>query len=283
MTSRRLDLAASILAAERAARWSAHASQTLADDPFRLDLPMLPTASTEQIDAATMELLGGLYLIALLEQTGMLRAAELLAEQRMSLDVRSLEAVELLENVAGQQRSWYREEERAQLYARVFGIGPAARSAAAPNTGFESTLLDLTSAIVEWGDAQWFRHPIAPHRNSTVTSAARALRTNLAPRQHGNTRSAAQRLAGQVTLSHQLLSHAGIIALTAGRSMWDVVRALWGGEPPDIDRLVTLGQAGQQVIGWAGSSEADRGEPSTTAIDAATLWLASARHDEAAA
>jgi hypothetical protein len=55
--------------------------------------------------------------------------------------------------------------------------------------------------------------------------------------------------------------------------MWDVVRALWGGSAPNIEALVTSGQSGQRIVGWAGTSAADAGEPPPDVTDAAALWL----------
>lgn len=277
-------LRSSILAAEQAARWVALRARPLADDLFRLDLPPLAPVGGE-IDAATMDALAGLYLIAQLEQTGMIRSAEILAAERMSLDVRSIEAAEQLDAYTRAAQRWYDERARSDLYARVFGIGPGARDAALANTAFRPTLMELCAQLADWGGVASIDRPPALGRTRLVAQAARRLRSNLAPRQHGNTIVAARTIAEQVRASHDLLQSPGIIALASGRTMWDVVRALWGANAPDIDRLVTDGRSGQRVIAWAGSEAADAGEPSDDVLDAATLWLHAADrdHDEAAA
>lgn len=276
MTPSPLDLESSILALERAVRSSGRRTRALADDPFHLDLPPLPGVGG-RIDAETMAVLGGLYLIGWLEQTGMLRAAELLVEQRFSLDLRSIEAADRLDEAADESRRWHRERERQQLFARVFGIGPASREVGGANDAFEAALMDLCGALVAWDDATRFDRPPSAARTGGVSSTVRALRSNLAPRQHGNTVSAARQLAAQVRTSHEVLNHDGVIALVAGRSMWDVVRAMWE-QPPDIQRLVSTGQSGQTLISWAGTPEAGRGEPTSAELDGAALWLR-AMHD----
>jgi hypothetical protein len=268
------DLRTSIVAADHAARALALTVRSLADDPFRLDLPPLAPIGGD-IDAPAMDVLGGLYLIAMLEQTGMIRSAELLAAERVSLDVRDLNAAQRLDDYAERMTRWHDERSRNLLYARVFGIGAAAAAAGNSNTSFEGMLLELCSAITSWDDANYFNRPPATRRTTQVVQAVRLLRANLAPRQHGNTLIAARTVADQVRASHDLLDSPGVVALIAGRGMWDVVRALWGSSVPNIAALVTSGQSGQHVIGWAGTPAAETGEPTTELTDAAALWLSS--------
>lgn len=276
MTVHLLDLEASILAVESAVRTSSRRATTLGDDPLHLDLPPLHD-STVAIAPETMATLGGLYLIGWLEQTGMLRAAELLVERRLSLDLRSVDAAELLDEAAVTSAAWYPQDQRQLLFARIFGIGAAGSDRTTSNDPFEGLLMNVCGALVAWGDATRFDRPPPTFRTSTLRNTVRELRSNLADRQHGNTLSAARRLAAQVRVAHELLNHDGIIALVAGRTMWDVVRAMWE-QPPDIDRLVTAGQSGHHVIAWAGTPSAEQGEPTRLALDSASLWL-QATHD----
>lgn len=266
----RSDLDAAVLAFERATRWFTVAA-VLEDDPFRLELP--PTSWGGRISAATMELLGGLYLVAEVEQTGLLRVAELLVEDRMALDLRSIEAAERLEAAAAEAHEWFRAEDRDLLFARVFGVGRAATTDIA-NQRFPALLLDLVSAIDTWGAAQHVWPPPAPGRTATIRQRAEALRANLADRQHGNTIPAARRIARQVRTAVEILGHPGVLALVGGRSMWDVVRAMVTTDSLDVDGHVTRGQSGQVLIGWAGSPAGEVGEPPVSIVDAAARWLA---------
>jgi hypothetical protein len=285
MTVLALDLGASVLAAERATRWIPLAGMLAAvEDPFRLDLPVVGGDPAADIDAGTMEILGGLYLIAQLEQTGMLRVAELLIESRFELALTSTEAAELLDELAVESADWYPADQRDQLYARVFGLGPAVGSRSGPANGdLPQLIVGLCSAITAWDDATRFGGTGATRRRTGVAQAVRLLRANLALRQYGNTLAAARRIAGQVRDSYALLIHPGVVALVGGIGMWDVVRALWDGAEPDIDRLVSLGQSGQQLIGWAGSAPAEAGEPTASVVEAASLWLLGAGFELAGA
>jgi hypothetical protein len=273
MTGQALDLGASILAAERAGRWFVPLARATAEDPFRLELPVIGTDDSADIDARTMESLGGFYLIAQLEQTGMLRVAELLIATRFELAIRSAPAAELLDRLAVEAHEWYPAEARDQLYARVFGLGPATSRNTPANREFAQLLVALCSAVTAWAAAAHLTRPTASARRGALIHALRHLRTNLAVRQHGSTLAAARRIAAQVRASHELLGHPGVLALVAGSDLWDVVRAMWPDEEPDIDRHVLLGQSGQQLIGWAGSPQADSGEPTASVVDAAELWL----------
>ena len=276
------DLAASLQAFAQAVRLATPPAMTLADDPFEIEIPPIRAPVSGDVDPPTLAVLAGLYLIAQLEQTGMLRVGELLIDNRVTLDLRSIEAAQLLDELATERRDWYGQEVRDQLYARVFGVGAGASDANA-NRAFPELLLDLCSAIESWADASRFGMPTAPRRDASVRVAAGRVRNNLAFRQHGNTVTAARRIAAQVRGTYELLGHPGVLALVAGRSMWDVVRAVWSDGQPDIDRHVTLGQTGQHLIAWIGSASAASGEPGAETIDAAALWLMAAGFELGAA
>lgn len=272
-------LVASILAAERSGRWAERRPGSLATDPFRLDLPAPPGADEDRIDGPTMEALGGLYLMAMLEQTGLLRAAELLADHRAGLRLRSVEAAEELEALASDD-GWLDQDARGEIFWRVFGLRTGAGTdPAGGNTTFANLLLAVCSAV------ELASSPVGPpgYRQAAVVQAVRRLRSNLALRQYGSTLYAARRIAEQIRDAVALLQHPGIIALVGGTDLWDVVHALWQSEPPDIDRLVEMGQAGQQIIGWAGSPDGLAGRPGSAVTDAAAEWLADAGFERAEA
>ncbi|WP_433361229.1 hypothetical protein ACQPZX_28115 [Actinoplanes sp. CA-142083] len=270
------DLVPRLLAIERSSRLLAPAAAALAaDDPFRLVVPPLVPPAEAEIDAATLETLAGLYLLAQVEQTGLPAAAELLVAERLGLDLRSADAAQLLEDTADASRDWIPRASREQLFARVFGTGPGAAVAHVPaNTDFLPALSDTASAISAYDRAILLGGPLIALRSQLSRAAAR-LRSNLAPRQHGNTVLATGRIAAQARQAVALLSHPGILALVNGTSAWDVVRATWpDDERPDIDRLVALGQSGQTLITWSGSPPESIADPPEPARAAAATWLA---------
>jgi hypothetical protein len=277
-------LAACVLAAERASRWvtsnGAGRAATLdvgGDDPFRLVVPPLVGSDGHDIDGPTLEALAGLYLMSQLEQAGVLAAAELLITHRSSLDLTSIEAAQVLEDAAVQAREWITAEEREHLFARVFGTAAAGTSTQdLANREFPQLLAELCSAIEDYDSSTAVFRPPPSHLRSGVGRAVQRLRSNLALRQYGSTLVASRRIAGQVNESVQVLSQPGIIQLARGRTMWDVVRATWDpDEQPDLEGLVTSGQAGQVVIGWTGAPDAETAPPPATVRDAAVQWLMS--------
>ncbi|GAB2603515.1 hypothetical protein [Kribbella endophytica] len=264
-----LDLAVSVLTADRAVRLAAPAV-VAGDDPFRLDVPPLVDPGTADIDAAALDALAGLYLTAELEQTGLLVAVELLVANRASLDLTSVEAAELLEDVASAAREWLPVAARQQLFARVFGTASAA-SFELINRDFPQLLSDLCSAITAYDEAESWNRPPPSHLRSQISRAVGRMRENLALRQYGATLVVGRRITEQVRRSVEVISHPGIVALVRGRSPWDVVRATWEpNEQPDIEGLVGQGQSGQVVIAWTGTP-AD--VPPQQVRDAAATWL----------
>jgi len=276
------DLVVSVLAAERAVWLAAGAAPATADDPFRLDVPPLVEAGTTDIDAAALDALAGLYLMAELEQTGLLVAAEVLIANRASLDLTSVEAAELLEELAQASRDWLPATARRQLFARVFGT--AADGSSLVNRDFPQILSDLCSAIAAYDQAETWNRPPPSYLRSQLTRAVDRLRSNLALRQYGNTLVVGKRIADQVRRSVELISHPGVVQLVRGRSAWDVVRATWEpDEQPDIEALVGRAQSGQLVIAWTGSPDASAGVPSQQVREAASTWLLQAGFDSAKA
>jgi hypothetical protein len=268
------NLLAAVLAADRAVWLAAPAGSTGPGDPFGLVLPPLVESGSGEIDAATLEALSGLYLMAELEQTGLLVAAELLVANRASLDLTSVEAAQLLDDLATSTADWLPASGRDQLYARVFGLGAAAEATGLVNTTFPQLLSDLCSAITAYDQAELWTRPAPSHLQSQLSRAVDRLKGNLSLRQHGSTLVVGRRITDQVRRSVELLSHPGIIALVRGRTMWDVVRATWDPrEQPDFEDLMGRGQSGQQVIAWTGSADALAGDPDQAVRAAAAAWL----------
>jgi hypothetical protein len=277
------DLVVSVLAAQRAVWLAAPAppgGAGSADDPFRLDLPPLVEPGSTDIDAATLEALGGLYLAAELEQTGLLVAAELLIANRASLDLTSVEAAELLDQLAQASQDWLTATARQQLFARVFGTAPGGNELV--NREFPQLLSDLCSAVAAYDQAEVWNSPPPSYLRSQLTRVVQRLRANLALRRYGSTLVAGRRIVDQVRRSVELVGHPGILQLVHGRSAWDVVRATWEpSEQPDIEALVGQAQAGQVVIAWTGAPDALTGVPPQQVREAAATWLLHAGLDPA--
>jgi hypothetical protein len=216
-------------------------------DPLRVELPPVAGAPAP-LTRETLRSLGALYLLAELEQTGLVAVAERLAAARLRLDTRSVAAAARLEDFAVRARDWHPADQRAILYARLFGTGPAAAATgASANRDFEPRLAAACAAVVQ------HEAPLAAgsaFAHAALWHAAAALASSLAARGSGAAVVAGRRLAEQARAAVALLSDPGVAALLGERGAWDVVRRVLGDATPDLRRLIDRGRGGQAVIAW---------------------------------
>jgi hypothetical protein len=255
-----------------------------ADDPLRLDLPSLVRDSSVLPSADAVRLLGTLYFAAELEQAGVVPIVELLAAERDTLDLRSYESAERLDRFVSSEHGWYDHPGRASLYARLFGVGPAATNEAGTlvNREFQSLLASLCHALA--------RCATDPAGSVVATAgleqAASSLLANLASRSLGNTQLAARRLVAQASAAVTILRDPAVEALVGAHSLQATIVAILGSDAPDVQRLIDLGTAGQQVLTWLATTLPAVGGggtiavgPGDTAIAAAAHWLNAAGID----
>lgn len=252
-------------------------------DPLRLDLPTLGPASGETPSAATLRVFGSLYLAAELEQAGVVPIAELLADQRDSLNLTSYDAAAKLDDFATRERGWYDRAGRVALYARLFGVGPGATNDAGAlvNRDFASLLASLCHALTSAVTTST-SGTLGPSTIAGIQAAATALLENLAARALGNTLLAAQRIEDQVRHAVDVLRDQAICALVGARTLQETIVNILGKDAPDVQRLLDLGTAGQKVIVWladelpqlTGDSDGSAlAAAAGSAAVSATLWL----------
>ncbi len=222
-----------------------------ADDPLRLDLPALHSGPSDYPSAATVRVFGALYLAAELEQAGVVPIAELLADERYTLNLASYEAAAKLDDFAARQHEWYDRAGRVQIYARLFGIGAAATNEAGAlvNREFVSVLAGLCRAMARYADAGYGGVGYGG-LEAGVQIAAQALLANIAPRALGNTVVAARRLNDQVRHAVDVLRDPSIGALVGAHTLQQVIVSVLGKDAPDVQRLIDAGLAGQKVLEW---------------------------------
>jgi hypothetical protein len=239
----------------RAARGRA-SSMAFADDPLRLDLPPLLDGSSSP-SAATLRLAGALYLQAELDQAGIVIAAELLVYARDGLAIHDTLAKKL-EDYAQAMRSagtseWIDAARRAQLYARMFGVGAGAGAAdgvTRTNRAFEQMLAALCAAILRVEAAfRWSSTPDAM-LDASVRFAARALLLNLGAQQYGVSSITASRLDRQLRASIGILGDEELGGMLGLHGVWAVAKALLGANAPDAGRHAARGAAGQTLLHW---------------------------------
>ena len=218
-------------------------------DVFDISLPPAPGAAGD-ITADAVRAFAGMYLQAELEQAGVLIAAELLAGSRLQLPIRSETAARKLEAFAIDSRRWLTRDQRDYLFARVFGMGRAPSNAQA-NQDFQRLLLAWCAAVQAYDEeTQWTSGAPGGIRLERVRVAAAALTSNLASRQYGNALVAARQINTSLKQAIDLLGDPGMLQHFRVRTMWDVIRRVFGELTPDIGRLVTRGQAGSRLIAW---------------------------------
>ena len=221
------------------------------DDPLRLDLPTLGPGSGDLPNAATVRVFASLYFAAELEQAGVVPIAELLVQERDTLNLTSYAAAAKLDDFATREHQWYDRSGRVQVYARLFGIGAGATNEAGAlvNREFVSLFASLCQALDRYAELSAGAASIAG-LDSGVRTSAQALLANLALRGLGNTLLAARRLEEQTRYAVEILRDPAVCGLVGARTMQDTIIAILGKDAPDVQRLIDSGLNGQKVLEW---------------------------------
>ncbi|HEX8074242.1 MAG TPA: hypothetical protein VF545_04615 [Thermoleophilaceae bacterium] len=291
MHNGRLTLSTALVLAEAALREAP--VRTEHDDPLRLEIPPV-VGSDHPPSPEAVRALAALYLLAELEQAGVVPVAEALAAERVSLDARSVEAAARLERFARRSSEWYDRSQRALLFARLFGIGPSAGvdGGADVNHEFQERMAALCRELADAATAAggpWRRDPRGygsyggggydSRGAAFVRRAALDVLANVTPRLRGSALVAGQRLQEQLREAIELLNDPAIGAPFGARGLWATVRAVLGDGTPDLGRLVDRGQAGQGVLLWLASAlprlatSTDLLAGSDEAVASANTWL----------
>jgi hypothetical protein len=247
----RVTLAQSLALADAWRDWYAGtALDTPPPDPLRLDLP--PVLQGQAPTPQTIGVVGNLYLMAELEQAGLVPAVEALVEARSTLPIHGRQGAAKLDAYHVQSVNWYDRDHRNRLFARIFGIGAAATNEAGGtvNREFEQRLAALCLAIQQYArDYQFGQQASAAHEVS-VRQAAADLVGSIATRVSDSTLYASQHLQEQLQRALQILADPEIGAVFGARGVWATLRAILGGQTPDLGRLVSRGQYGQRLLQW---------------------------------
>lgn len=264
-----------------------------ADDPLRLDLPPLLGADSGGLSPQALRAVAALYFQAELEQAGVIPVAELLVEARLQQAFGSVRVAEKLEAFAQRGRGrWYDRAHRQQLFARLFGTGPAATNdaGATVNREFEQRLAGLCLALARYAADLRFSSGASSGSEAAVRTAAVGLLSNLAPRQFGNTLIAGRLIQEELQAAIDLLNDPEVGALFGVRGLWPTLRQILGDQAPDLQRLVDRAQAGLRLIEWLAAalpqltnSAGPLPLPEPSIFASAATWLQATGLDPAAA
>lgn len=250
----------------------------LTADPFLIDLPVYGGAGGALVTPEAMRILASLYFMAEIEGTFLLPVAEELAATRFTLNIHDREAARLMEQLATAMRGdWIDRDLRNQIFVRVFGLGfndPALGQTLA-NHEFEPRFAMFCGAIGRLDDEARFGRP-SIGAGARLAMAARTLLANLGGRLQGSTLIVAEKMSAQLRLAIAALDHPGLTALFRGRTAWDVIRAVLGGDTPDLETRVARAQNGMRLLSWSadrlGALQSDAAAEAVLGAPDAVAW-----------
>ncbi|MES1245542.1 MAG: hypothetical protein ABUT39_28310 [Acidobacteriota bacterium] len=229
---------------------AAHLALAAGDDPLRLELPPLLDPRATGPSPAALRGLSALYLQAEMEQAGILIATEALADARAGLAL-PVPAAAKLEDFVRQAREVPGFPDRARLYARLFGLGPAAiGSGAAVNHAFQQIFATWCLGLLRYAAEHRPGRVPGPTREAALRASTLELVLNLAPRADGHALLAGRRIEGQLRRAIAVLSDAGVGgALGMGTlGLWQTLRRVLGDATPDLGRLIARGESGVALL-----------------------------------
>jgi len=224
-----------------------------ADDPLRLNLPPIVGSGGALVpETAVLKAITTLYMLAEMEQAGIIAVAEVLAEARFQLSIRSMKAAGLLEEFYRRRRDWLDRNSREHVFARVFGFGSLAKmeEGAFVNRDFQTKFANFCLALRRIGEDLRWQKTVSPMLDAALRQTAIDLLVNLGGRGYGDVQEAARRIQTQLSKAIELLGDDGLASAFQTRGMWNVLRAVLGEQTPDFARLTTRGQSGLRLLDW---------------------------------
>jgi len=214
-----------------------------------LDIPLPALAGARALNRETLQLIGGLYWQSEIEHTGLVLAAEMLADARFELTQLPGASMARLDTLAQRMRGrWIPRAQREALFARLFGDGPGAstQANAAVNHEFARLFANLCAAVAALCQpASAAYDGLAEGR---IRLGASALLENLGARNAGALATAAAGIGEQIRAAIEILQDAGVLAMLGATQAWQALGRLFGDNAPDFGRYLSRAHAGRQVI-----------------------------------
>jgi hypothetical protein len=249
--------------------------------------------TTPDLDSASLQRLGALYLAACFEAAGVIPAAEALTRLVRTGVVRGNlgNALRLVQDFWRTREERASESERRALFSDLFGVpSDVQQSGRAPNQEFEELLLDFCEAVYRVAQSTGGSFIEIPR----LRRAAQRLLQNLERAGSSMAIMMADDILSAQRTALQLLHDDGVRAALHARDVWEAIdnidallRRPSSPRQPHIDR----GRAGLTLLGWlAGNAQLVTGSrpftitPDDQVVTAAIDWLeASLRLGEAGA
>lgn len=196
----------------------------------------LPAYRAGGVDPSDVEAFAGLFLYAGLEATGLLPVAELIAEERDSLEFRSRSLYRQAEAIAlAMDRAWYDADRRDGIFRRTV---EAARAV---------DRLDGLAATLQILDREQSQGAVI----RTEIAMAEMLRA-IAQHTDAGSRQAAEAINRQLAMAIRFLTDEQTLQMFRARSIWDLIaRVVGDGQQPlpgasEVERA----KAGAALISW---------------------------------
>ncbi len=211
------------------------------------ELPPLDTAgSSSRLTRGMVEAFGGLYYYGELEETSLMALAELVVEERYSLNITDRSLFQSLEDMAAQMdRGWYEQARRNVIFAQMLGFGGA--------NDFRDQIGSVVDAVTRLEQSVRNGTPTLS-QVATVEFAFGTMLNTMGSRAGLGLERAAQVLNGQLRASLALLGNTALHRMFQVRDMWELVHTVVvapQGELSDTASIVDRAQAGAAIIGWA--------------------------------
>jgi hypothetical protein len=279
------DEEAAVDEALRRAEHLARPAATLAfSAPPSLEAIDLPPGQVDEQEQARLRAVAALYLVAELEATGVVRAAEavarLYASGALPGDIGTAGEQLLIFWRLRNQR--FSHEERTAIYARMFGDGdgPLLAVRGGRNDAFEGLLIDFADVVysMEVRDGR-----PAPAVAVALRAAGQALMVNLVNRNSVLPDAAASELVDGVQSALAIFKIPGLQDALGTRSLWAALQAAsrrYLDAEIDIASRVIRGKSGMMLLAWLadvlGSIYDDRRPvhvPEPAVVKAAGQWM----------
>ncbi|MFO1310627.1 MAG: hypothetical protein U1F41_01040 [Burkholderiales bacterium] len=216
-------------------------------DPLDISLPALSGART--LTRETVNLIGALYWESEVDHTGLVLAAEMLADARYELSQLPASSVAKLDALAQRMRArWVTRSQRDALFARLFGEGAGAstQASAAVNHEFTRLFANLCACVAALCQPQPASYDaLAAGR---LRAGVASLFDNLGAQNVSAAATAAQAIGEQIRAAIEILQDAGVLAMLGATQAWQALARLFGDNAPDFGRYLSRAQSGRAVL-----------------------------------
>ncbi len=216
---------------------------SLAQANFIGSLPPISSRGEGRLSQAQVEAFAGLYYYAELENAHLLSVAELLVEERYSLNLNDRVLFQALEGMAdAMDRSWYDGQRRAQLFSATLGFET--------NNDIRMTLANLSAELLRFEQEMRLSSFDAA---SSIEFAMAALLDEIRRRGSLGLERAANQLNGQLRQAITIMGNSTLQRMFNARDLWSLVAAIVSDSTDAVmmfNQAASRAQAGAALIGW---------------------------------